>query len=123
MLIHQILLKINLASSKLDTDQLNIDKLEKAPSALSSLKSKVDELDVEKLVPVPVVSSKLSDIVKFIVVKKTVCDELVKKVKTTDTSDLVQKGDYDTKIDEIEKKITDHDIVISILLLNNLISW
>ena len=122
-MIHQILLKINLASSKLDIDQLNIDKLEKAPSALSSLKSKVDELDVEKLVPVPVVSSKLSDIVKFIVVKKTVCDELVKKVKTTDTSDLVQKGDYDTKIDEIEKKITDHDIVISILLLNNLISW
>ena len=107
--MHQILLKINLASSKSDIDQLNIDKLEKAPSGLSSLKSKVDELDVEKLVPVPVVSSKLSDIVKFIVVKKTVCDELVKKVKTTDTSDLVEKGDYDTKIDEIEKKITDHD--------------
>ena len=80
VLIHQILLKINLASSKPDIDQLNIDKLEKAPSGLSSLKSKVDKLDVEKLVPVPVVLSKLSDIVKFIVVKKTLYDELVKKV-------------------------------------------
>ena len=23
--------------------------------------------------------------------------------------DLIEKGDYDTKVDEIEKKITDHD--------------
>ena len=30
-------------------------------------------------------------------------------IETTDTSNLVQKTDYDTKIDEIEKRITDHD--------------
>ena len=39
-------------------------------------------------------------------------DELVTKVNTintTDTSDLVKKADYDIKIAEIEKKITDHD--------------
>ena len=38
-------------------------------------------------------------------------DELVKKVndiKTTDTSDLVKKADYGTKIVEIEKKILHH---------------
>ena len=37
---------------------------------------------------------------------------MVKKVdaiQTTDTSDFVKKADYDTKIGEIEKKITDHD--------------
>ena len=39
-------------------------------------------------------------------------DELVTKantINTTDTSDLVKKADYDIKIAEIEKKITDHD--------------
>ena len=38
-------------------------------------------------------------------------DEFVKNVsvtKTTDTSDLVKKADYDTKIGKIEKRITDH---------------
>ena len=30
-------------------------------------------------------------------------------IKTTDTSDLVKKADYNTKINEIEKKINDHD--------------
>ena len=39
-------------------------------------------------------------------------DELVKKVnniQTTDTSNLVKKTYYNTKINEIEKIITDHD--------------
>ena len=30
-------------------------------------------------------------------------------IKTTDTSDLVKKADYNTKINEIENKINDHD--------------
>ena len=37
---------------------------------------------------------------------------MVKKViatQTTDTSNLIKKTDYDTKISEIEKKFTDHD--------------
>ena len=32
----------------------------------------------------------------------------VNAVKTTDTSDLIKKTDYNTKIGEIEKKILDH---------------
>ena len=39
-------------------------------------------------------------------------NELVKKVNninTTDSSDLVKKTDYNTKISEIENKINDHD--------------
>ena len=61
---------------------------------------------------VPVDLSKLSDAIKNNVVKKTEYDELIKKdnnIKTTDTSDLVRKADYDTKIGEIEKKITNRD--------------
>ena len=48
---------------------------------LTHLKSNVDKLDIDKLVPVPVDLSKLSDIVK--------------------------KDDYNTKIKNIEDKITD----------------
>ena len=33
----------------------------------------------------------------------------VNNIKTTDTSNLVKKSDYDTKIGEIEKKILDHN--------------
>ena len=33
----------------------------------------------------------------------------VNNVNTTDTSNLVVTADYDTKIGEVEKKITDHD--------------
>ena len=76
------------------------------------MKSKVDKLDVVKLLPVLVNLSKLSDIVKNDVVKKTEYDELannVNTIQTTDTSDLVKKTDYNKKINEIEKKVTDHD--------------
>ena len=90
------------------------------------MKSKLDKLDVDKLVPVPVDLSNLSDVVKNHVVKKTEYDELAKKVKviqTTHTSDLVKKkSEYNTKINEIENKITDHDHSDSILLHKNLIS-
>ena len=37
-------------------------------------------------------------------------NESVKKVNAThNTSNLVRKSDYNTKIDEIEKKMNDHD--------------
>ena len=44
--------------------------------------------------------------------KKTVYDELIGKVnaiKTTNTSNLDKKFDYDTIIGEIKKKILDHN--------------
>ena len=81
---------------------------------LSNMKSKADKLDADKLVPAPVDLSKLSDAVKNDIVKKTECNELVDKVnniKTTDTSDLVKKTGYNTKINELENKITiDHNL-------------
>ena len=54
----------------------------------------------------------LSNIVQIDVDTKTEYNELVKKVnaiQTTDASYLVRKIDYNTKINEIEKKITNHD--------------
>ena len=63
------------------------------------------------MAPVPVDLSKLSDVVNKKVLKKDVYDELLKKfnsIQTNDTIDLVKKTDYNTKINEVEKKITDH---------------
>ena len=48
---------------------------------LANLKTEVDKLITDKLAPVPVYLSKLSDAVKIDVVKKTVYDKLVTKVK------------------------------------------
>ena len=90
-----------------------IDKLADVPRRLTNLKDYVDILDADKLVPVPDDLSKLSNTVKNDVVKK------INDIKTTDTSDLVAKADYGTKIDKIEKKILyhDHDIYIYISIL------
>ena len=74
---------------------------------LADLKSEVDKLDTDKLATVPVDLSKLSNVVKNDVVKKTVYDKLVAKVNDIDTSELVKKNDYNTKITEIEGKIPD----------------
>ena len=81
---------------------------------MSILENKVDKLDIGKLENTPVDLRKLSNVVKNDAVKNTEYDELVKKVintiNTTDTSHLVKKKpDYNTKINEIGKKITDHD--------------
>ena len=47
---------------------------------LASLKPKIDKLDIDELEIFPVDISKLSNVVKNEVVKKTLYDELVKKV-------------------------------------------
>ena len=71
---------------------------------LANLKTEVDKLDIDKLATVPVDLSKLSN-VKIHVAKKTSYDKLVAKVDNIDTSDLVKKTDYNTKISEIDDKI------------------
>ena len=72
---------------------------------LASLKTEADKLNIDKLVPVPFDLSKLSDVVKNDVVKKTVYDEFVAKVKNIDTSAFVLKTKCKTDKTELEKKI------------------
>ena len=101
---------------------------------LTNLKTEVDKLDIDKLVPVPTDLSKLTNAVKNDVVKKGAYDKLVAKGnaiplnsidtihfvlktkynteselenQTRDTSGLVKKTDYITKISEIEDKTPD----------------
>ena len=103
--------KMGLAKLKSEVDKLHIDKLEKVPTGLNSLKSKKDKKELDKIVTVRVYLNKLNDVVKYDVVENTEYDELLNKVniiQTTDCSNLVKKTDYNTKINEIEKQITDH---------------
>ena len=51
--------------------------------------------------PVAIDLSKLSDLVKNDVVKKTVYDKLISRVKSIDTSALVLKTNYNTDKSEI----------------------
>ena len=66
--------------------------------------------------PVPVDLSKLSDVVKNDVVKKTVFDKLLAKVKSIVTSVFVVKTKYDADKSEIEKKF----LILAGLLKNRL---
>ena len=68
---------------------------------------KVDLSNYDKLAPVPVDLSKLSDVVKNYVVKKTVYDKLVAKVNNIDTSALILKAKYDEDQSKIENKTPD----------------
>ena len=72
VLIHQHLLKFNLASLKSNVDKLDIEKLKNVPINLNNLWSNLDNLDVDKLVPISVDLNKLSDVIKNDVVKKDV---------------------------------------------------
>ena len=83
-------------------------------SDFASLKK--DKIYVEKLKALPLDLSKLSNAVRHDVVKKTVYDEFFKKVnaiQAINTSNLVEKSEYNTKIEEIEKKILNHDKYIT----------
>ena len=62
----------------------------------------------------------VSNVVKNEVVKKTEYNKFVQKVNgnTIDTSDLVKKADFNTKIKEIEKIMI--MIIINMLILKNL---
>ena len=60
--------------------------MKNVPSGSTILKSKVDKLDVDKFVTVPADLSKVSDVVK---------------------NDVVKKGVYNVKIENIEDKILD----------------
>ena len=56
--------------------------------------------------------SKLRDVIRNKVVKKAVYYELVKNVhsiQTTDTSNLVKRAVYNTKIAKNERKLLDHN--------------
>ena len=61
-------------------------------SDLASLKSEIDKLDIRKLETTPADLSKLSNVVKTEAIKKTVYDELVKKVNAIQAAICLKKS-------------------------------
>ena len=102
--------KIDLSNYATKTDLKNVTHVDTSSFALktnlANLKTEVDKLDIDKLAPVPVDLSKLSDVVKNDIVKKTVYDELIAKVNGIDTSEFVLKTKYDADKSEIENTIS-----------------
>ena len=76
---------VDLSNYTTKTDSKNVTHVDTSIFALktnlANLKTEFDKLDIEKLVPVPTDLSKLSNVVKNDVVKKTVYNKLVAKVK------------------------------------------
>ena len=96
----------DLASLKINVDNLDIDKLKNISSSLSSLKSKVDKLDVDKLIPAPVDLSKLRNVVKNDV-KKDVCNAKIKNIEDEipDITNLATKTTVNAKTNEVKGEI------------------
>ena len=87
--------RVGLGNYATKTDIKNISHFDTSSFALksnlASLKTKVDKLDIDKLVPVSVDLSNLSDVAKMMLLKK-LCDKLVAKVNSIDTSRFVFKN-------------------------------
>ena len=94
--------KIDLANSKSNVDESDINKLRNVPTNLSNLKSKV-----EKLVPVSVDLSEISHVVKNDVVKKNVYNAKMKNIEDEipHVTNLVTNASLNAKINEVKDKI------------------
>ena len=93
---------------------------------LGGLKSEIDKLDLAKLETTLVDLSKSSDVVKNVVVKMTICDELLKKVNAIQAINpgsllAIYFEKLTRKLLRLKIKFFLMIIVISILLLKNLI--
>ena len=103
--------KVDLSNYATKSDIKNISHVDTSSFALktnlANLKTEVDKLDIDKLVPVPVDLSKLSDVVENDGAKKTAYDKLVAKVNSIDTSRFVLKAKCDTDKPKLENKIPD----------------
>ena len=104
-------MKVDLSNYATKADTKNISHIDTSGFALktnlANLKTEGDKLDIEKLVPVTVDLSKLSDVVNNDVGKKDVYDKLVAKVNNIVTSGFVLKNMEDTHKSELENKIPD----------------
>ena len=65
---------------KAEVDELDINKLNNAPTSLNNLKTKIDDLDVDKLKKIPVNFKNLNDVVHKEVIKNAKFNTLKTKV-------------------------------------------
>ena len=79
---------------------------------LANLKTEVDKIDTDKLKTVPVDLSKLSNVVKNEVIKKDEYNKLVNKVNNIETSGFLLKTKYNADKFKLENKIPDTSSLI-----------
>ena len=101
--------EVDLSNYATKTDLKNVTHVDTSSFALktnlATLKIEADQLEIDKLAPVSTDLSKLSTVVKSDVAKKDVYDKLGAKVNNIDTSDFVLKTNCNTDKTELEKKI------------------
>ena len=111
-----IKIKVDLCNYATKDDIKNIAHVDTSNFALktnlANLKTEVDTLDTDKLKTVPVDLSKLSNVVKNEVIKKDEYNKLVNKVNNIETSGFLLKTKYNADKFKLENKIPDTSSLI-----------
>ena len=111
-----IKIKVDLSNYATKDDIKNIAHVDISNFALktnlANLKTEVDTLDTDKLKTVPVDLSKLSNVVKNEVIKKDEYNKLVNKVNNIETSGFLLKTKYNADKFKLENKIPDTSSLI-----------
>ena len=106
-----ISVSVDLSNYAIKTDIKNITHIGTSGFALkthlANLKTEVDKINTDKLRAVPVDLSKLSNVVKNEVAKKTEYNKLANKVNNIDTSGFLLKTKYAADKLELEKNVPD----------------
>ena len=96
---------MDLSNYATKTDLKNVTDVDVSSFAsktnLATLKTEIDKTNVEKLKTVPTDLAKLSNVGKNDVVKNTEYNALKTKVDNIDTTGLLSKSSFNTKISEI----------------------
>ena len=96
---------MDLSNYATKTDLKNVTDVDVSSFAsktnLATLKTEIDKTNVEKLKTVPTDLAKLSNVGKNEVVKNTEYNALKTKVDNIDTTGLLSKSSFNTKISEI----------------------
>ena len=114
--IENIKVTVNLSNYAIKVDIKNITHVDTSHFALktnlANLKTEVDKIDIDKLKTVPVDLSKLSNVVKNEVIKKDEYNKLVNKVNNIETSGFLLKTKYNADKFKLENKIPDTSSLI-----------
>ena len=114
--IENIKVMVDLSNYAIKVDIKNITHVDTSHFALktnlANLKTEVDKIDIDKLKTVPVDLSKLSNVVKNEVIKKDEYNKLVNKVNNIETSGFLLKTKYNADKFKLENKIPDTSSLI-----------
>ena len=89
---------------------------------LTALKTEVDKLDIDNLIPVPEDLNKLSKEVQEDFTKKADFNTLKTKVDGIDTTKFISKTNYDTAVDDLKLEVPDISALLQTSTFNSKIT-